>query len=441
MTMANPYDFYPREGMVQPAIENATKLLGIREHSRLGDAELAMRGRVADQTADYHNRHLDIQNQQLDINRQTNARQERQQAPRNQNFGAHNFLKVRGEFNKLGIDPDKVPFLMQAKQYAMDPTVNTGRVADETVQNWEKVKQETSEELLNQAIKKQEKDPTFDIKKVTSYIDHLNSLDTPEKVYQSLFPNVYRQDKIDQENSKAALLALKPQPNPRPSVDLGNAVRIFDNEGNYQDVPKGVSPTAAAGQGKAPSGYRYTANGDLEPIPNGPADTKYQAKYAQDLGRVENLTDSSSRLAEDARKLAKHPGLPRITGVMGYAPNIKGSDASNAQAALDSLKAQSAFTTLQNMREMSKTGGALGQVSDMENKMLQAALASLDTAQSEKQIKEALEKIAQISERASKRVKDSFDRQYSRSRGSVSVEPGVATKITAPGGKKPLSEY
>ena len=54
-----------------------------------------------------------------------------------------------------------------------------------------------------------------------------------------------------------------------------------------------MGATGAAG-GKAPVGYRYTANGDLEAIPGGPADAKAQALANQ---RASGSTDVAASLA------------------------------------------------------------------------------------------------------------------------------------------------
>jgi len=60
-------------------------------------------------------------------------------------------------------------------------------------------------------------------------------------------------------------------------------------------------------------------------------------------------------------------------------------------ANIDTIKANVGFDKLQAMREASPTGGALGQVSDFENRLLQAVLSNLDQAQSEQQFLDNLE--------------------------------------------------
>ena len=60
---------------------------------------------------------------------------------------------------------------------------------------------------------------------------------------------------------------------------------------------------------------------------------------------------------------------------------------------LDTIRANVGFLQLQEMRNNSPTGGALGQVSEFENKLLQSVKGSLDQYQSSEQLKANLEQI------------------------------------------------
>ena len=81
-------------------------------------------------------------------------------------------------------------------------------------------------------------------------------------------------------------------------------------------------------------------------------------------------------------------------------PDFLRSDAfRNFQAELSTLKANIAFGELTAMREASKTGGALGQVSDREGKLLQDALGALDMAQSPENVIAQLNKVRESIER------------------------------------------
>jgi hypothetical protein len=174
---------------------------------------------------------------------------------------------------------------------------------------------------------------------------------------------------------------------------------------------------------KAPSGYKWTGTGDLEPIPGGPADIKFQTEYAKNYGRLSELESGLDRLKSTAEQLKKHPGLYRITGLYGKIPNIPGSEAANAEALLNTMQAQIGFNVLQNMREMSKTGGALGQVSDLENKKLDRALVALDKTQSPQAFQAALDEIIKYADGGKERLRNAFEKNYSTQRQSKTKRP------------------
>ena len=69
------------------------------------------------------------------------------------------------------------------------------------------------------------------------------------------------------------------------------------------------------------------------------------------------------------------------------------SDANAFASELQTLKANIAFNELTAMREASKTGGALGNVSNIELALLESALGALNTRQKPKQMVEQLGKI------------------------------------------------
>ena len=70
--------------------------------------------------------------------------------------------------------------------------------------------------------------------------------------------------------------------------------------------------------------------------------------------------------------------------------NINGTEARDFEARLTTIKANIGFDKLQAMRDASPTGGALGQVSEMELKQLNASMGNLDNSQSPEQLRENL---------------------------------------------------
>lgn len=92
----------------------------------------------------------------------------------------------------------------------------------------------------------------------------------------------------------------------------------------------------------------------------------------------------------DARQLVG--GL--TTGLVGKGTSfVPGTDAYNLNQRLLTLKANLGFDRLQQMREASPTGGALGQVAVQELNALQATVGSLEIGQDRKELEKNLEKI------------------------------------------------
>lgn len=104
-----------------------------------------------------------------------------------------------------------------------------------------------------------------------------------------------------------------------------------------------------------------------------------------------HAAQSESVLSEiaDAKKLVGF----NTAGLGGLLKFLPSSDARDLDAKLTSIKANLGFDRLQQMRDASPTGGALGQVAVQELVALQATVASLDQLQSRKQLSDALAKI------------------------------------------------
>jgi hypothetical protein len=77
-----------------------------------------------------------------------------------------------------------------------------------------------------------------------------------------------------------------------------------------------------------------------------------------------------------------------VAGFVGnMTSGIPGLPSHDFSQMLDTIKANIGFDKLQSMREASPTGGALGQVSEFENRLLQAVFGSLAQSQSPEQLR------------------------------------------------------
>lgn len=175
----------------------------------------------------------------------------------------------------------------------------------------------------------------------------------------------------------------------------------LDSEGNitgYTPVPKGSKPTAFAKQPR--------------PIDE-KAQLKLRTNQPKEKALLTNALSNFDRMIQEAEAIRNHPSLATATGMTAPLGLISGTGAKNVRSRINTLKSKTGFSVLQEMRNSSPTGGALGQVSDRENQMLQENIASLDVGQSTQDFKNALERIINYANGAKQRLKDAYNETYS----------------------------
>lgn len=107
------------------------------------------------------------------------------------------------------------------------------------------------------------------------------------------------------------------------------------------------------------------------------------------------------------------------TGFMASATKwVPFSPAGKLSATLETIKSNIGFDKLQEMRDNSPTGGALGQVSEFENKLLQAVWGNLETSVGQEQFEENLVLVQKQVDESWKRVKAAYKQDYGVEYGS-----------------------
>jgi len=157
-------------------------------------------------------------------------------------------------------------------------------------------------------------------------------------------------------------------------------------------------------------GLSVTAEENLEDIAK-----KRQERRAAPIearSSLENATMQLDRMADAAGKIQNNESLWRAVGLVGWAPNVPGSASADVAAQIETLKSQVGFSVLQAMRDASKTGGALGNVSNIELNLLQSNLAALANAQSPAQYRAALGEIVDYTQRSKERLERGFMDTY-----------------------------
>lgn len=165
-----------------------------------------------------------------------------------------------------------------------------------------------------------------------------------------------------------------------------------------------VNITAAAEARKAEQGETPLSNKEIQ---------KREAVRPQATSAIKGIEAKSESFINDLKALRDHPGLSQITGLIaGRAPAIT-KEGRAAQALYDKILAKGGFEMLQQMREASKTGGALGNVSNQEGKQLQASFAAIDRRQDAADVKKALDTAISDVEGARARSREAFSETYS----------------------------
>ena len=172
----------------------------------------------------------------------------------------------------------------------------------------------------------------------------------------------------------------------------GTSVNV-DLGGGPFDVPPNFKPNPNFD----PSRPASRENPDIVPIFGGPADIKAaEAAEAAEAGLSQQEESdvlqarSADIVLQDIGRargqLASEGALPVSGFGSGLFRGIAGSPAADFNATLSTIRSNIGFDRLQQMRDASPTGGALGQVSERELSELQAVLGSLSQDQSDAQL-------------------------------------------------------
>lgn len=188
-------------------------------------------------------------------------------------------------------------------------------------------------------------------------------------------PNVMAPASVRQDG-----MVMAPPPASQPAYGaLQSAQQEYQARIAAMNAPKASKPNLGTDQEMGPDGRaRY--------IPGSEGEMK-----ARDLADKAKLRQRNA--AENARSVIGFiddaiPNVNRLTAGLGAAAfsKLPGTSAKDLATKLDSIKANIGFDRLQQMRQESPTGGALGQVAVKELDFLQSVRGSLDNWQSREEL-------------------------------------------------------
>jgi hypothetical protein len=205
-------------------------------------------------------------------------------------------------------------------------------------------------------------------------------------------------------------------------------------------VPTPQIAGAAAAQEGGTQGVRVVT----EPkIAGGKKKAELQAEkeiaFPDAQGQFETaLATIDNRLA-DIKRFREHPARDRVIGPLdAFTPNF--GRARGAQAIYDALVATATLDELQQMRKASPTGGALGNVSDADIRILRQSIGAMGQDQPEEDFMESLG----IFENRLKQTRDQLIRRYRENYGyklGKSWNPPTPTARAPAAGKRSSSGF
>jgi hypothetical protein len=192
----------------------------------------------------------------------------------------------------------------------------------------------------------------------------------------------------------------------------------FDAGGNVIPLPGAAG--AKSTLSNADESGKQRAQSDYQPprekeIAQNKADVEVMTKKTESLPKAKSSLDSY--VANNKNVISNiDDAISKVSNLSaGYGEMFSGlpnTDANALKNQLDTIKANIGFDRLQEMRTNSPTGGALGNVSDFENRNLQAVLGSLDQKQGAKQLVATLQKVKSQLEDSGNRLQSAFDQDF-----------------------------
>lgn len=172
-------------------------------------------------------------------------------------------------------------------------------------------------------------------------------------------------------------------------------LKLIDNSINKESKGK------SSYMGTIPAGYQVVEEGGITkmtPIPGSEAEKKLKSQEE----KIKKSATLESRAAKTVQgkiqklkdKIESQGTFSPVTGALSQIiPDIAAQKRVDAEKLKETIVANIGFDRLQQMREASPTGGALGAVSERELSNLQSVMGNLDFAQSEEQILDTLDEI------------------------------------------------
>ena len=206
----------------------------------------------------------------------------------------------------------------------------------------------------------------------------------------------------------------------------------------------GVGVTPSAGRGSTRGGVPKAEANVTAPFLTRKEMEKREAMLPKATQAVKIVGNTMSTIEQTVdRLLSNADGLNGITGLIyGRTPGVTDA-ARQAEADLNQLKNLAFVQGLTELREASKTGAGVGNVSNKEGERFENLKASLDRTQSLESLSQALLRLKAQAQFTKQSLQEAFDDTYQYRSGQTSNPPVVPTgaKSTVPNIDVLLEKY
>jgi hypothetical protein len=153
------------------------------------------------------------------------------------------------------------------------------------------------------------------------------------------------------------------------------------------------------------------------------------------MGSVEYVVNTNRQMRDTVREILNSPGFNDAFGLGGETKSkVPGSPAANVRSRLEQLQGNLFIEALTAMRSASKTGAAVGSVTEKEGDKLQASRAAIQQFQSAESARKELTRLLKQLDDAEKNTVNAFNRTYGKT--EFNFAPPAAP---AAGNRKPLN--